>query len=557
MSFLGVKFGSYYKKGFKGAWGLAIGDEELKAVKVESHDGELLIEAVDRVEYSAISQEFTSEKSELIEEAVSVFAKRNLIEKSDKIIVSLPGKRVLSKFVSLPPMKKSHFLEAIKFELQKQIPFGPDEIVWDSHQFGDSITGDKGTEVGIFATKKENIYSLLPSLVPIRMNLEGIQVTPLAIYNLMRWALSSDEDVFVVNVEKENTDFIVVGKSKYWNRSIPVTEVNMDLVREIQRSMGYYVSLSKGIKHEKIFLMGEVFKDNKKIKFVEENLEGNITFLNLLDKAETSKNVDRSVFDIKAVYGFGTALGLALQGLDLGKINVNLLPFEYIRERQVPRQKVFAGIITISIFIALFSQSIKDYMVYRGRSKAVNTVNATYDRVKKMERNYKNIGKEVEEEEKKLQTLASIGTQGSFWIEAIRKIVDIMPEKVYLLSMKSLRDLPYAEEDEKDSSEKGSGRKKRNTSKKTGKPEKVLIMSIKGESYDPSMSYLEEMIKKPLENLKLFNRQDPTFRNVEFVQGSVHHVDSIKGKRRFANLNIDPNMRPIAFEIRWMVNTIN
>ncbi len=557
MSFLGVKFGSYYKKGFNGAWGLAIGDDELKAVKVESHDGELLIEAVDRVEYSAISQEFTSEKSELIEEAVSVFAKRNLIEKSDKIIVSLPGKRVLSKFVSLPPMKKSHFLEAIKFELQKQIPFGPDEIVWDSHQFGDSITGDKGKEVGIFATKKENIYSLLPSLAPIRMNLEGIQVTPIAIYNLMRWALSSDEDVFVVNVEKENTDFIVVGKSKYWNRSIPVTEVNMDLVREIQRSMGYYVSLSKGIKHEKIFLMGEVFKDNKKIKFVEENLEGNITFLNLLDKAETSKNVDRSVFDIKAIYGFGTALGLALQGLDLGKINVNLLPFEYIRERQVPRQKVFAGIITISIFIALFSQSIKDYMVYRGRSKAVNTVNATYDRVKKMERNYKNIGKEVEEEEKKLQTLASIGTQGSFWIEAIRKIVDIMPEKVYLLSMKSLRDLPYAEEDEKDSSEKGSGRKKRNTSKKTGKPEKVLIMSIKGESYDPSMSYLEEMIKKPLENLKLFNRQDPTFRNVEFVQGSVHHVDSIKGKRRFANLNIDPNMRPIAFEIRWMVNTIN
>lgn len=557
MKFPSVKFGSYYKKGFKGAWGLAIGDEELKAVKVESHDGELLIEAVDRVEYSAISQELTSEKSELIEEAVSVFAKRNLIEKSDKIFVSLSGKRVLSRFVSLPPMKKSHFIEAIKFELQKQIPFEPDEIVWDSHQFGDSITGDKGTEVGIFATKKENIYSLLPSLAPIKMNLEGIQVTPIAIYNLMRWALSSDEDVFVVNVEKENTDFIVVGKSKYWNRSIPVTEVNMDLVREIQRSMGYYVSLSKGIKHEKIFLMGEVFKDDKKIKFVEENLEGSITFLNLLDKAKTSKNVDKSVFDIKAIYGFGTALGLALQGLGLGKINVNLLPFEYIRERQGPRQKVFAGIITISIFIALFSQSIKDYMVYKERSKAVNTVNATYDRVKKMERTYKNIGEEVEEEEKKLQTLASIGTQGSFWIEAIRKITDIMPEKVYLLNMESLRDLPYAEEDKKDSSEKGSGRKKRNTSKKTGKPEKVLIMSIKGESYDPSMSYLEEMIKKPLENLKLFNHQDPTFRNVEFVEGSVHHVDLIKGGRRFTNLNIDPNIRPIAFEIRWMVNTIN
>ena len=44
-------------------------------------------------------------------------------------------------------------------------------------------------------------------------------------------------------------------------------------------------------------------------------------------------------------------------------------------------------------------------------------------------------------------------------------------------------------------------------------------MSIKGESHDPKMSYIEEMIKKPLEDLKLFGQQIPAFKDVEVVQG--------------------------------------
>ncbi|MFQ5962704.1 MAG: type IV pilus biogenesis protein PilM [Candidatus Scalinduaceae bacterium] len=546
-----MKFENLYKKGLshiklsrdKSAWGLAIGDNEIKAVKVRSINGELLIEVIDRINYSTVNQGTTSIKSEQIKDAIVTFTKRNLINKSDKIIVSLSGKMVLSRFVSLPPMKKRRIVEAIKYELRKQIPFQPNEIVWDSHRFEDNTTRGKGTEVGIFATKKENIHDLLPSLAPIKMNLEAIQITPIAIYNLAKLSLDSDEDVFVVNVEKDNTDFIVVGKTKYWNRSIPISEVNIDLVREIQRSMGYYVSLSKGTKHENIFLMGEVFEDEQKVKFIEESLEGKVTFLNLLEKISISKDVDPSVLNKKTIQSFGTALGLAIQGLGLSKINTNLLPFEYIIERQVPRQRALAGAITILIFLSLLTQSLKDYISWRTLSKSLETINTTHNEVKKWERVYRNIGEKVKEEEKKLQILASIGTQGSFWIEAIRKVIDIMPEKVYLLSLESFRDLPYAD--------------KENTSKKEGESKEVLIMSIKGESYDPRMSFLKEMVRKPLENLKLFDQQAPAFRNVEFVQGSVHNVDSFIKKSDSEVFNIYQDIRPIAFEIRWIVNTIN
>ncbi len=138
-----VKLGNLYKEsqnllnpsGGKSAWGLEIGDKELKAAKVKLHNGELLVEAIDRIEYSTISQGIVLEKHELIEKAVNVFKERNLISGSDKVIASISGRMALLRFVSLPPMKKARLTEAIKYELRKQIPFEPSEIIWDSHRF--------------------------------------------------------------------------------------------------------------------------------------------------------------------------------------------------------------------------------------------------------------------------------------------------------------------------------------------------------------------------------------------------------------------------------------
>jgi len=560
-----VKLENLYKEsqnllnpsGGKSAWGLEIGDKELKAAKVKFHNGELLVEAIDRIEYSTISQGIVLEKHELIEKAVNVFKERNLISGSDKVIASISGRMALLRFVSLPPMKKARLTEAIKYELRKQIPFEPSEIIWDSHRFSGDRTRDKRTEVGIFATKKENIYSLLPCLEPIKMSLKAIQTIPVAIYNLIQMSSDSEEGIIVVNVGNENTDFIVAGKSEFWNRSISISEVNIDLVREIQRSMGYYHSRAKEAKTGNIFLMGEVFKDDEKIKFMDENLEGKIALLDLLDKIKISEGADQSILNKSTIYGFEAVLGLAVQGLGLGKININFLPSDYIKERYAPKQRALAGVITVLIFLGLLTQSIKDYAVWRSLSRHADTANSTLSEVKGIERVYRNTGKKVEEEEAKLQALQSIGAQGRFWMETIRKIIEIMPEKVYLLSMESLRGFPSDNEEKKKGNKKRSRKGKKGAPKNDNGQKKELVMSIRGESHDPKMSYIEEMIKKPLEDLKLFGQQVPAFRDVAVVQGSVRHVGLFKKKSEPEDLNIDQSIRPIAFEIRLVVNATN
>lgn len=553
-----MNFNKLYKRGLgflspprgKFAWGLEIGDNELKAAKVRFRSGELFVEAIDRIEYSEVSQGMTPGKPERIEKAVNIFKERNKIKETDSIIASISGGMTLLRFVSLPPMKKGHLAQAIKYELRKQIPFEPREIIWDTHNFSGGVASYKRTEVGIFATKKENIYSLLPNLEPIKMNLKAIQTTPIAIYNLIQISPDCDEGVIVVNVGNEKTDFIVAGESEFWNRSIAISEVNMELVREIQRSMGYYLSRAKEAKPENIFLIGEVFKDDEKIKFIDENFDGKVAFLDLLGNIQ-------SIVDKKTIYGFEAALGLAVQGLGLGKININLLPSEYIRKRHVPKKKAFAGVITVLIFLGLLTQGIKDYTGYAKLSKYANPVNSTLNRVKEMERMYRNIEKKVKEGEKKLHGLKSIGSQGAYYMGAIRKVIDMMPENVYLLSMESRR--VFSSYDEK----KKMGRKNttsgggKSIPKNTDGSKREVIMRIKGESYDPRISYIKEMVKKPLEDLRLFGQQSPSFRNVEIVKGSVHHVELLKNKGEPDDLNGDQSIRPIAFEIQWVVNTLD
>ncbi len=550
-----------YKKGFnsvglsgnKTAWGLEIGDAGIKAVRASFHDGKLIVEAIDRIDYPLQGYEAALKKQELIENAIDVFKERNLIKKSDKIIVSLSGKMILSRFFTLPPIKQSRIGDVLKFELRKQVPFEPDEIVWDYQRFDDKRTANEGVKIGLFATKKENIYSLLPGLEPIRVNLDAIQITPIAIYNLVHLSSDSNEDAIVINVEQGNTDFIVVGRSKYWNRSIPISEVNMVLIREIQRSIGYYVSVSKGTKPEILYLMGDVFEDDNKIKFVDENLESKVQFLNLLDNIRMVENFEHPAIAKKNIYGFETALGLALQGLNLGEIKINLLPLDYVKEKQVSKQKLFASIIAFTIFMGFFTQSIKDYLLWKPLSNNVDTVTRTLNEMNRLERAFKGIEKKVKAEEENLHLWESMGGQGRFWIEVINKIINIVPENVYLLSIESQWGIPEAGKKERTSSKDFFGKKETTASKTIDTSREALIIRIKGESYAQEVSYIEQKVKTPIANLTLSDKKIPAFCDVRLVQGSVYHVAVPDNK------DMDDVMEgtPISFELQCIVDSLN
>ena len=535
--------------GDKSVWGLEVCDSGIKAAKASFHDGKLIVEAIDRIDYSSQDHEITLDKPGRVEDAIGIFKERNLIKKSDKITVSLSGKMILSRFFTLPPIKKSRIGAALNFELRKQVPFSPDEIVWDYQRFDNDGTANKGIKIGLFATKKENIYSLLPKLAPINENLDAIQMTPIAIYNLVHSCSNSNEDSIVINVEQGNTDFIVVGKSRYWNRSIPISEVNMTLIQEIQRSMGYYVSVSKGTKPKILYLMGDVFEDDSNIKFVDEHLEGEVQCLNLSDNISMVRGFDLSETKNKNIYGFEAALGLALQGLNLGQIKINLLPQDYVKERLVSKRKILAGVIAFAIFLGIFTQSVKDYLLWKPLSNSVETLTRTVNEAKRLEKAFKGVEKKVKKVEEKIYLWESMGDQGEFWIEIISKIINIIPENVYLLSIESLWGIPDSGKEEKAGSKAFFGKKEATTPKSIDTSKEVLIIRIKGESYAPKVSYIEEKVRQPIESLVLTDQKTPAFRDVRLMQGSVYRVAVPDEEERVGDISA-----PICFELQCIVD---
>ncbi len=539
----------------KSVWGLEIGDKRLKAVNACFSEGKLFIDSIDVIDYSSIGTKNGTNNPELIEDAVRIFKERNLIN-SDKIIVSLSGKMILSRFFTLPPIKNNRINDVLKFELRKQVPFSPDEIVWDYQLFSNNDNGvaNKDVNVVLFATKKENIYDLLPSLSSISVNLEAIQTAPIAIYNLLHLISDSDKDVIVMNVEKGNTDFIVVGRSKYWNRSIPVSEINMALIREVQRSIGYYASISKNEKPDILYLMGDIF-DSDKIKFVDENLDCKVRHLDLTDNIRVSKYIDNFILTNNKIYGFEIALGLTLQSLNLGKIKTNLLPHDYIKKKQSSRQKVFVSFILFSIFLGLLTQGIKDCILWKPLSNSVDTVTETLTKVRRLERAYQDIAKKTKVEKENLKALKSIGIQGRFIVEAISKIINTIPEDVFLISIESLWDLPKSGKNDKTSDDTFiKGKRDMKSNKNIAASKKVLMVIIKGESYAPEVSHIEQNVKNSMVDLTQPNQIKPVFSDVKLVQGSVNRVTVLDNNNIEIKNNGFTSNQPISFEIQCTVN---
>jgi hypothetical protein len=145
-----------------------------------------------------------------------------------------------------------------------------------------------------------------------------------------------------------------------------------------------------------------------------------------------------------------------------------------------------------------------------------------------------------------------MGGQGHFWIEAINKIINTIPENVYLLSIESLWGIPEAGKKERTSSKNFFGGKGATTTKNIDTSKEVLIIRIKGESYVPEVSYIEERVKTPIANLTLFDQKKPAFSDVRLVQGSVRHV-AVPDKQDTADIK----STPISFELQCIVDSLN
>jgi type IV pilus assembly protein PilM len=344
-------------------WGIDVGKSAFKAVRMRPAGDGVEVVSTDYIEHAKIMSQHDADPDALWSSALEKFLAKNDIT-NDKIVIGVPGQQTLARFSKLPPVEnKKKIPDIVRYEADQQIPFDMDEVVWDYQVF--EAEGNPDVEVGIFAIKRELIRDHLVHFDSQGIEAVAVQAAPLAAYNAMHYdGLVGDSAVVIIDIGTESTDLIIGTESSLWTRSIQLGGNNFtealvkafklsfskaetlkrtaatskyarqifqamrpvfaDLVQELQRSVGYYTATHRDVELGKVYGMGNAFKLPGLQKYIKQNLQLDLIKIDSFSKIKLP-DAEGSAGDAS---NYSVAYGLALQGLDLSKVNSNLLPPE-------------------------------------------------------------------------------------------------------------------------------------------------------------------------------------------------------------------------------------
>lgn len=361
-------------------WGIDVGQCALKAVKLRLTGGEVEAVSFDVIEHAKILSQPDADEQQLIRNALDKFLSRNDV-KNDIVVVGVPGQASFSRFIKLPPVELRKVPEIVKYEARQQIPFNLDEVIWDYQTMTMPSGGPAEIEVGIFAMKRDIVQDYVNDFTQVRITPDAVQMGPVSLYNYLQFDRQDGAGAtLLVDVGAENTSLVIADGYRVWIRNFPLggnsftqalvksfkltfskaenlkrhaaeskharevfqamRPVFSDLLTEIQRSIGFYTSLHRESRIERVLAMGNTFRLAGLQKFLSQNLGVEVNPVARFNSLKGDQVTGAPVFKENTL-SFGVAYGLALQGLGLGTINTSLLPPEILKEKAIRRKRPF------------------------------------------------------------------------------------------------------------------------------------------------------------------------------------------------------------------------
>ena len=377
----------------KGIWGIDVSKYSVKAIRLDQGAGGYTLSNCKIIPFEGSETGEPANADEQIKAALLDLKAQCKISSGEKVVLSLPGHSTFNRLIKLPPVDDAKLPEVVKYEAQSQIPFNIDEVIWD-YQFVQRQYGPgEEKEVILFAIKKDIVESFLKNIEDVGLNVEAVQFGPVALYNFIAFDQDLGGSAIALDMGADNTDLVIVDGTKFWVRNLPITGNDItkalqkafnipfgeaeklkikagqsqqaqkifnaiqptlrDLVSEVQRSIGYYKSISKASKFDKIVLIGNSTKTLNFQKFISQSLQMPAIRIAKMNKIAMGGGLDQGQFneDLNTV---GTAIGLAIQGFGESANKINLLPAIYHRKKELKKKQPWvAGAVAALLIMVL------------------------------------------------------------------------------------------------------------------------------------------------------------------------------------------------------------
>lgn len=389
-------------------WGIDIGQAGLKAIQLRYNDASQQVVAVgfDFIQHPKILSQPDAIPGELINEALKTFVSRNAAQLKGALIgFTVPSNTSIVKFIQLPPVESSKVADIVKYEARQQIPFDLNDVVWDWQTMGGGVQEGGymlDSEVGLVAMKKEALQGHMKPFLEHKIELDTIQSTPLAMFNFLAYDqfgqrpgdASLDREAYTVLLDMgaDTTTMLVSNGRKIWQRNISIggnqftraltkemkltfakaehlkcnatkapdpkavfqalRPVFNDYVSEIQRSIGFFSSVNRDAKIEKILAVGNGFKLAGLQKFLQQNLQYEVERVEMFPGLVGDAVLNQPLFQENAM-SFALAYGISLQMLQQTTIKTSLLPPEIKVARMIRRKKPWALATAATLLVGL------------------------------------------------------------------------------------------------------------------------------------------------------------------------------------------------------------
>jgi type IV pilus assembly protein PilM len=469
----------------RGYWGLEIGQAGLKALRLQPVEGagKAVATNFDYVPHAKILSQPDAVPDELIASALDTFLSRNDV-RSDVVAISVPGQNALARFIQLPPVEQGKVAQIVTYEAKQQIPFPLEDVIWDYQTLGGS-SEESGylleAEVGLFAMKRDLVMQQLKPLADRKVEVELIQVAPLALYNFLCYDrlkirpgepfTPGDDYTVVCEMGTDTTILVVTNGSKIWIRNVPIggnhftralvkdmkltfakaehlknnatkspdpkavfqamRPVFNDYVAEIQRSIGYFSSVNRSAKIVKVLGVGNGFKLAGLQKFLQQNLQYPVERVERFESLVGEKVLSDDVFR-ENILGFIVPYGLAVQAMGQTTIHTTLLPPEIATARKIRQKKPWAALTAAALMgvlaLSAFGYGNVERSVGTSRWGATETaVTSWNDEASKADAAYKAVEANIAGiDEKSTGLVGPLGTR-EYWLELLRAVNEALP----------------------------------------------------------------------------------------------------------------------------------
>ena len=540
----------FFKKD-RGSVGLEIGDGLVKAMYIQSSDKENKL-----LGFEVAKVNFREGRNGIIKAIKEVLSKLPINPKKCRVNISVSGESVVVRDIHWPQMSEEEIKKALKFEVERQVHYKMEEIVFDYYSVLDKSVAETKTRVVLIAAKKDLIENYASLVTESGYNCGFVEVDTFSLLNcfyLNGPEVKAEKTIAIINVGEEvtNIDIVkgkIVGLTKdafvAWNNLMDALPDNFQLdfsniavlkgmlgsddiyelcsfimnalSNQIRRTIEFFEGQGQDTVDE-IFLCGKVAMFKNLDKHLQEVLGLKVTLWDPISKI----TFDPKLFKKNSPKENSLMLALCTGLAAYRCFNINLFAGAPSAKQGKVRQLVSqyreflnAGVIFVFILFGLWLTLLSQIKIKEANQKKLAKEN---EKILKIVQDVEDLKKGRQMLKGHVLVAKALFSRRVLWSQKLYEISKCVPADVWIIDL-ALEDLLSKKESLADSLLNTLSNLSDNIVQQDDKDRKNRVVFIKGIVYSDSNDKMLSVINKFISNLNNNRTFNEDFKHVELIR---------------------------------------